>query len=296
MTLKFKSMHQDLLMERGKLYDNEMRVWIRDSLGLTGKKVEATHHSILSGPPGVGKTYGTTDECNKGNVKHVVIPPGASDVDVTMKLAAGVYTLQPNEKLVVILDDADDVLFNEYPRFNRWKIALGDVDYDQGIIPTWNHPVKMTSTMDTLRKENKTLLYDALTHFTEENSLGVTIPTDRVRFVVLCNLDLEDPKAFSRNTKMRSAMAAIMDRFNYTRINLDWENQWGWLAYALSTSQPFPNFPLEDWQKIELLQWMHSNWDKLRSTSFRTVRKLAATMINNPNNYVDFWNKEKRGN
>ena len=43
------------------------------------------------------------------------------------------------------------------------------------------------------------------------------------------------------------------------------------------------------------MQWMYSNWDKLRSTSYRTVRKLAAAMINDSETYLDEWQHELKG-
>jgi hypothetical protein len=82
----------------------------------------------------------------------------------------------------------------------------------------------------------------------------------------------------------------------YKRIELDWEKQWGWLAYVLGDTQPFGDEnPLTDAQKTELLQWMYSNWTSLRSTSYRTVRKLAEAMINDPDDYIDRWQDQMKG-
>jgi hypothetical protein len=297
--IKFKSKELNLLVQSGQFIDERSREFIKDALGLKKKKVEAKRHTILSGPPGVGKTYGTQDECNKGKVKYIKIDPGTTDINQTVKLACAVYGLKANEELVVILDDADDVVFGSYETLNKWKIAMADTDYEQGIIPTYNHPVSMTNLLQTLEKQaavdpTKYEIIKALKYFIPQDSLGVSIPTDKVRFIVLCNLDLEDPKAF-RSSKMKSAVAPVMDRMTYKRINVDWEKQWGWTAFVLGETQPFDNYKLSMQQKVELMQWMYSNWNNLRSTSYRTVRVLAAAMINEPDTYIDLWQQELKG-
>jgi len=298
--IKFKSEELNLLVQAGKLVDNNSREFIKSALGLTKKKVEASRHTILSGPPGVGKTYGTQDECNKGNVKYIKIEPGSSDVNIAIKLAVAVYKLKKNEELIVLLDDADDLVFSDYTTLNKWKIAMADTDYEQGIIPTFNHSVSMTNTLSNLEKQiaggdkDKKIVVDAIKHFTPTDSLGLSIPTDRVRFIVLCNLDLEDAKVF-RSGKMKSAVAPVIDRNEYKRINVSWEKQWGWTAYVLGETQPFDTYKLNMEQKVELMNWMYSKWDKLRSTSYRTVRRLAAAMINEPDTYLDKWQEQLKG-
>ena len=293
--LKFKSKQFNLLLEQGQLIDEKSRDFIRGALGLKKKKVEATRHTILSGPPGVGKTHGTKDECEKANVVYILIPPGTSDIDLITKVAYGVHNLTADQYLVVILDDADDVVFSDYQTLNKWKVAMQDED------PMLNHPVSVLGTIKSLEKmiaagnTSKQGLLDALLAFQGADSLGISIPTDRVRFFILCNLDLEDPKSFSRNAKLKSAIGPVLDRFNYKRIDLDWEDQWAWLAYVLGDSQPFKEEQLDDDQKIELLNCMYSNWNNLRSTSYRTVRKLAEALINNPDDYIDEWHNALKG-
>jgi hypothetical protein len=298
--IKFKSKELNLLVNSGKFIDEQSRDFIKSALGLKKKKVEAKRHTILSGPPGVGKTYGTQDECNKGNVKYIKIDPGTSDINQTVKLACAVYSLKKDEELIVILDDADDVVFGNYESLNKWKIAMADTDYEQGLIPTFVHSDSMTNMLQTLEKQaavdpSKYQIINALKQFMPADSLGISIPTDKVRFIVLCNLDLEDPKAF-KSAKMKSAVEPVRDRMTYKRVNANWEKQWGWTAYVLGETQPFDNYTLSMPQKVELMQWMYSNWEKLRSTSYRTVRVLAAAMINEPDCYMDEWKNELKGN
>lgn len=278
------------MVEQGKLLDEGNRDFIRGALPNNGKLVEASRHTVISGPPGVGKTFGTIEEVKALGVKYTTIAPGMTDAAMAIKLAYNVAHLDDDEELVLIMDDADDVIFSDYKTLNRWKIALADAEPELGTIPTYNHPVSMTNTIATLRKNDKDDLADALEKFQEPDSVGLTIPFDRVRVIILCNLDLEDPKSFN-SKKMWSAVEPTVDRMNYDRITADKEKQWGWLAYTLGRTQPFKEFELDEDVKRDLLNWMYSNWDNLRSTSYRTVQKLAADVINHPDDYESRWEK-----
>ena len=109
--IKFKSKELNLLVESGKFVDEQSRAFIKAALGLKKVKVVAKRHNILSGGPGVGKTYGAVDEANKGKVKYIMVEPGSSDVQIAIKLACAVYGLKKDEELIVIIDDADELVF-----------------------------------------------------------------------------------------------------------------------------------------------------------------------------------------
>jgi len=297
--LNFPSEDLNNDVQAGKIVDRNLREYIRDALGITQKLVESSRHTVISGPQGVGKTYGTIDECERAGIEKLIVAPGTSDVALAVALATKVYQLGEDDELVVILDDADDVVFGDYGTLNKWKIALAEPDYNLGIMPFYNHNTAMTGTINAIEKQAQAdprhqSKLEALNAYLDPNGLGLSIPTEQVRFVILCNRDFEDPKQLPRG-KLGSAIPPVLDRMNYERINLSMEKQWGWNAYVLGTTQPFDNYHLSDEQKIELLMWMRNNWNSLRSKSYRSIRRLAEAMINNPDRYWDIWKRELRG-
>jgi hypothetical protein len=297
--LQFKDPDKHTSMIKGADIDQDMREDLRDAFGIAKKLVEANRNTIISGPPGVGKSYGALDELKKAGKKFIQILPGMSPIQIVCKLAYAVYSLKPGEEVVVLMDDADDVVFSEYGELNKWKLAMAPVDYALGSIPHYHYTKSIMATIQSLEKQKRNDLAEALRSFMKPDELGISIPTDRVRFVILCNLDLEDPKAFS-SKKMWNAIEPVVDRNNYIRKEYNAEDQWGWLAHVLGTTQPFPAqintagqqepaYPLTNAQKIELLNWMKPRWEQLRTSSYRTVRKLAEHMINYPDRYEGKW-------
>lgn len=286
MTITFNSAVQTAYLAQGEIRNNELIDIVQDATGIKDKLVEATRHTIISGAPGVGKTHTTLAEIEQSGKPFMTIVPGMTDLAITVNLAYRLYTLPEDEELIVVIDDADDVVFGDLKTLNRWKLATQDVE------PQWAHEVDFSNTFTKLEKQGKTVEIEALKSFQEDGSIGVRIGLERVRFIVLCNTDLEDPKQLSK--KLFNSVEAVIDRFTYERLEMPWQEKWGWLAYILGTTQPFEDVHLDESQKKELLVWLFSNWDNLKSregASYRFVRKMAADMINNPTKYLDKWQR-----
>ena len=101
--IKFPSKDKNLMVEQGKLLDDTNREFIRSILPGNGKKVESTRHAIISGPQGVGKTYGTIDEANKRNVKFVMIKPGMTDAELKYTMIGLGYNYYAHENVKFML-------------------------------------------------------------------------------------------------------------------------------------------------------------------------------------------------
>lgn len=286
MALTFNSNMQTAYKTQGELRNIELEDIVEDSIGIKDKLVEATRHTIISGAPGVGKTHTTLAKINASGIPYMTIVPGMSDIAITTNLAYHVSRLDDDQDLIVVIDDADDVVFGDLKKLNTWKLATSDIE------PKWSHEVDVSNLFTKLEKQGRKQEVKALKSFQEPGSIGVTIPLDQVRFVILCNTDLEDQKQLS--AKLFRSVEAVLDRFNYERLEMPWQEKWGWLAHILSTTQPFDEFDLDDEQKKELLNWLYANWSNLKAregASYRFVRKMSAEMINNPAGYLDRWQR-----
>jgi hypothetical protein len=287
MAIKFNSNIQNAYLNQGEIRNNTQYELARDSLAITKKKVEATKHSIYSGAPGVGKTFTFTDLIKLHKLPYVMVTAGMTEIELTSRLAHGIANLKKGEELIVLVDDADDVVFDNIRTLNRWKIATADID------PYWSYPKDISPTILKAEKSKNYSLASALKKFRTPSSLGLEIPLDRARVIILCNTDLEDPKSLSK--KLFSSAEAVIDRFKYERLDMPWQEKWGWLAYVLSNTQPFEdeyNVILDDSQKKELLNFLYTNWQNLKSkhgASYRFVRKLAEEQVNHPDDYIDRW-------
>jgi hypothetical protein len=51
-------------------------------------------------------------------------------------------------------------------------------------------------------------------------------------------------------------------------------------------------FGMTEEQKVKIITWMFDKWDKMGSKqTYRTVREMAQYIINEPDNYLNRWNK-----
>lgn len=276
---KYTTTQQNYISE-GSNQDNQLRTHIRKMIGAEKGKVQAKRHTIISGPPGVGKSFSVMQELANANINYIQFGAGASDSSMALELAYNVNKLRPNEQLVVLLDDADDIVFRDYETANKFKFAMAKDD------PFYAQDVNLINARKSYEKSGRTDLVEAIDAFTVPGKVGIHIPMDQVRFFVVCNRNCEDPKQFGK--KVWSAAEAIVDRVKYKRLDFEWKVSWGWLAHILSNSQPFDEVHLTKEQKRELTNWMWVNWEKMRNQSYRTVEEMAEYMINEED-YEDIW-------
>jgi hypothetical protein len=275
----------------GERKKKELSVMVEEALGVASHmKVIAKNQSIIQGPPGIGKSFTTKMTCIAHGLQPVEIGAGATLSFIATKLAFAEYFTPPNQEIVILFDDADDVVFGEKKNINTWK----NVFQDEDIEPVFSHPVNLTNEVRKLEKDpKKKKMAEALKSFMPEDEVGVSIPLNRFRSIFLTNFDYEEMS----QKKNKAWMAPVVDRFNYNRLNYDWSTAWGWLSNVLLTTQPFAkdNINLNETQKVEIIRWVFDKWTVMgNKCTYRTIKEMAQYIINEPNNYLNRWEKFKR--
>lgn len=260
---------------------------ISKAIGASRRRVEAKRHAIISGAPGIGKSYSTLREIKASGVPYIYIGAGATDASIMVKIAYNVYKhcIQKGQELVLLLDDADDVVFGNRKTMNSWKVAMGKDD------PVYSRDVDLSGQINRLRKQGKDDIVNALEYFQEEGEVGISIPMDSVRIIILCNKNYRNPKAV--HAGYRDDVAALVDRVRYDHLEFEWKVSWGWLASILQNSQPFEDegVLLDDEQKGKICNWMWDKWENMHNTSYRTIEEMAEYILEEPDSFEDEWER-----
>jgi hypothetical protein len=287
MTIAKYSQTQRNYIAEGANQDSLLAKRISKAIGANKRSVEAKRHTVISGAPGIGKSYSTVREIKNSGVPHVYIGAGATDASIMVKLAYNVYKhcILGGNELVLLLDDADDVVFGNKTTMNSWKIAMAKDE------PMYNRDVDLSGQINRLAKQGKDEIVTALEYFQEEGEVGISIPMDRVRIIILCNKNYRDPKAVHQSKQ--DDVAALVDRVRYDHLEFEWKVSWGWLAHILQSSQPFKDqgVELDDEQKTVICGWMWDKWENMHNTSYRTIEEMAEALIDEPDSFEDEWER-----
>ena len=213
---------------------------------------------IVSGPPGVGKSYGVEFQLQKAGLLDVLAErkPKFEIVKGAMS-AIGLYAKLYEfaaEGNVVVFDDCDDILMEEQS-LNTLKGAL---DSSERRFISWNTDSRI------LRSEG--------------------IP-DRFEFkgaaIFITNIKFEHV----RSKKLRGHLDALESRCHYIDLQMDTQRE-----KILRIRQIAPSM-LERYEfapvvQDELIEFVDANKDRLRELSLRMVLKLADLRKSFPTNWT----------
>ena len=203
---------------------------------------------IVTGPPGVGKSFGVEEVLTKDDLfntlgerkpRYEIVKGAMSAIGLYSKL----YEFS-SEKNVIVFDDCDCVLLDDLS-LNILKAAL---DSSKKRTISWNTDSRI------LRSEG--------------------IP-DRFEFkagaIFITNIKFENV----RSKKLQDHLAALESRCHYIDLQMDTDREKVLRIKQIVADGMLDEYELSDVAKIDVVDFVTDNRAKLRELSLRTVLKVA---------------------
>jgi len=216
---------------------------------------------IVSGPPGVGKSYGVEQQLEKDAAfddiaghsrKHEVVKGAMSAIGLYAKL----YKYS-NPKNVVVFDDCDSVLLDDLS-LNILKAAL---DTSKKRYISWNTDSRL------LRSEG--------------------IP-DRFEFkgsaIFITNIKFENV----RSKKLKDHLEALESRCHYVDLTIDGEREKMLRIKQIVRDGMLEDYDMPQERKDDVIEFIDENKKRLRELSLRTVLKIADLAKSFPTEWRDY--------
>lgn len=248
------------------------------------KKVKSTTakyvDQLIAGPSGTGKSFNILKTLRSQGLQFFEMTGNASIFGFMGNLLY-LHSQKPKgKKLVIFLDDCD-FLF-ESKNINILKNLTATDPLDR----------KFQYTKSINEKQFSEAQQDVLPNYLNEGIHGLTIPCDEFVFVIASNVELYDETQYSSLTSAEKKKAdhhlAIRGRMKPYDFKLTKEEKWGWIYDAGMNDGALDMLETED-DKLFLLNWMWNNWDSMKETSIRTIEKMAEDMIEDPSDFVEYW-------
>ena len=214
---------------------------------------------IVTGPPGVGKSFGVEEVLTKDDLfnalgerkpRYEIVKGAMSAIGLYAKL----YEFSA-EKNVIVFDDCDSVLLDDLS-LNILKAAL---DSSKKRTISWNTDSRL------LRSEG--------------------IP-DRFEFkagaIFITNIKFENV----RSKKLQDHLGALESRCHYIDLQMDTDREKVLRIKQIVADGMLDHYELADIAKDEVVDFVQTNRSKLRELSLRTVLKVADLRKSFPNNWM----------
>ena len=264
----FDSVKQDALKKKVKNDESDEQIMQRigkrfkilDDMTRAAKEGDV-RAMIVSGPPGVGKSYGVEQQLEKDaafddiagyNRKHDVVKGAMSAIGLYAKLFK--YSDPRN---VVVFDDCDSVLLDDLS-LNILKAAL---DTSKKRYISWNTDSRL------LRSEG--------------------IP-DRFEFkgsaIFITNIKFENV----RSKKLKDHLEALESRCHYVDLTIDGEREKMLRIKQIVRDGMLEDYDMPQERKDDIIEFIDENKSRLRELSLRTVLKIADLAKSFPTDWRDY--------
>jgi hypothetical protein len=216
---------------------------------------------IVTGPPGVGKSFGVekvlskhdvfADVANDSKLKKYEVVKGAMS-------AIGLYSKLYNysdKKCILVFDDCDSVLLDDLS-LNILKAAL---DSSKKRMIHWNTDSRL------LRSEGV------------PNSFEF-----KGGAIFITNIKFEHV----RSKKLKDHLEALESRCHYLDLTIDTEREKLLrIKQVIRDNDMLADYELEPWAKMEVVDFIEANAKRMRELSLRMVLKVADIRVSMPANW-----------
>ena len=216
---------------------------------------------IVTGPPGVGKSFGVEKVLSKHDVfadvandsklkKYEVVKGAMSAIGLYSKL----YEFS-DKKSILVFDDCDSVLQDELS-LNILKAAL---DSGKKRMIHWNTDSRL------LRSEGV------------PNSFEF-----KGGAIFITNIKFENV----RSKKLKDHLEALESRCHYLDLTIDTTREKLLrIKQVVRDTGMLDDYELEDWAKLEVVDFIVNNCERMRELSLRMVLKVADIRVSMPANW-----------
>jgi hypothetical protein len=216
---------------------------------------------IVTGPPGVGKSFGVekvlarhdvfADVANDGKLKKYEVVKGAMS-------ALGLYSKlyeYSDKKSILVFDDCDSVLLDDLS-LNILKAAL---DTGKKRMIHWN--------------TDSRLLKDQGVPNSFEFKGGA---------IFITNIKFDHV----RSKKLKDHLEALESRCHYLDLTIDTQREKLLrIKQVVETCGMLDEYELEDWAKLEVVDFVKDNAARFRELSLRMVLKVADIRVSMPHKW-----------
>jgi len=244
--------------------DDEAMDRIRERFDILHEMTKATvsgdiRAMIVSGPPGVGKSYGVETEIEKAclfdklagkRLRAEVVKGSATPIGLYQTL----YKYS-DANSVVVFDDCDSILLDDV----ALNLLKGALDSGKKRVISW------LSESSALRREG--------------------IP-DRFEFkgsvIFITNLKFDQMKS----QKLRDHLDALQSRCHYLDLTLDtMRDKLLRIKQIAKDGVLFADYDFNEYAQDDIIDFMHVNKDRLREVSLRMALKIADLRKSFPGNW-----------
>ena len=244
--------------------DDEAMDRIRERFDILHEMTKATvsgdiRAMIVSGPPGVGKSYGVETEIEKAclfdklagkRLRAEVVKGSATPIGLYQTL----YKYS-DANSVVVFDDCDSILLDDV----ALNLLKGALDSGKKRVISW------LSESSALRREG--------------------IP-DRFEFkgsvIFITNLKFDKMKS----QKLRDHLDALQSRCHYLDLTLDtMRDKLLRIKQIAKDGVLFADYDFNEYAQYDIIDFMHVNKERLREVSLRMALKIADLRKSFPNNW-----------